>query len=323
MTFADDPNHPENGGSWEYSVPLNYKWTGYEQVIATNRRGFSSDPFPITQQQLSYFDGSGNLVSGQGGRDPFGGGFHSKYVIEKNPDGSLKKDGNGNYIEVPDTQYVHDVCNDFIEQGAQAGDTITNLKTGKTATITAVEAHKLTVAWIGVPGTGDRSAWAFKYLQPYSINNVDARHFDTLGYRKFSVNNYSNALWPDIDLSPREIGLNLSNPATLSVAPYDIVVRDTYTNNGTSTTNEYRVSCNKAVGVAMVGAGDFDHWNYESLRKLDFSTTPLVMDINTSGNTFAVLLKNDCVAKVHMHFSNGPASDWRVVGFDVEVYQGI
>jgi len=259
MTLNTDPQHPENGGFYEYHVPLHYLWSGFESVIAYNLAGNVSDPENIVIQEGSHLDEDGQIVLGSYS-DPFHYGTHTG--------------------EQSATQLLNSAA-DFVDEGIKVGDVVKNTEQVTQAVVTEVVGpHELALdSWTG---SGDQN---FKYGDDYVIVS-ESRRFDTLGYELLTGSRGAETY--EYDTTSGAYGYNFTNPDQLKSAPHDIEIDESV--GGSST--QFTVGVDQAVGVAEVGTGAMSFWNYAPLRKLNYSTSDIVIDQNfataytiTSANT--------------------------------------
>jgi hypothetical protein len=266
MTFNSDPQHPENGGFYEYHVPLHYLWSGFESVIAYNLDGNESDPENIVIQEGSHLDEDGQIVLGSYS-DPFYYGTHTG--------------------EQSATQLVNSAA-DFVDEGIKVGDVVKNTEQVTQAMVTEVVGpHELAIGdWTG---SGDQN---FKYGDDYVIDS-DSRRYDTLGYEQLVGTRDAESY--ERDGGEGSYGFNFSDPEHIKSAPFSMDIAEGVSTSAT----DFTMHVDSAVGMAEVGVGEMSFWNYAPLRKLNYSTSDImfsldkatqysITSVNTSSEYFAV-----------------------------------
>jgi hypothetical protein len=306
MTYVDDPQHPERGGFWEYEVPAHYIWTGFESVVAYNFDNLSSPPFNIVLQPGGYLDQAGELVTG-GNRDPFAFGTHTSFVRDQTTGD-----------EIPSTQFLDDLANDFVAQGVRAGDIVLNPTLSSQALVVSVATHRLELNW-SINNPQVPADQVFKYGQRYVVL-TGTRRYDELGFEQQTGTRPLQAF--ETAPTDRSIGMNFTNTARINVAPFDIRVEE-IASGGLPLTRTLKLGA--GVGMAVLGKASLHDWSYSAVRKATLGTADIDISNQPEDMVYVVRLLDGRSAKFQLQFVDemvNSVSTRRVSSVDWVIYAG-
>jgi hypothetical protein len=300
MTVNFDPDNPLAGAAYEYHVPENYVWTGFETIVAINRDNEFSDPLPIFLQEGSFYDNQRNLRLGR--TDP-------TFTVKGRATNTLASA----------TQLLDSKAN-FLVDGVRAGDFVVNTTEHTVALIDKVisptQLLLLQAAWVdetGHSGGAKEIAPNDEYTIDPSIDKYEALGFYT------GVLGEALTLSSEFDATSGSYGFSFRDPGSLRNPPFDIRVHEHFV-NGTRT-----IEVVNATGVALVGKAQWNSIKYATLRKAPYTTGPLNIKPNEANDyIYCARLPDGRYVKFRLEYTTHPTlAVQRVQRFVYEIYKGI